>query len=164
MRSRATRLTLLLALAMLGAVLLGSATVLQPAAAAKKPEDPNAYVITAVLDQGMWGGFGGSFRVRGVIDDRGSAGMGDDLLRLYGDHGNINILLKVPTKWAFTIVKGTGDYSGLVGLEGTYTFTVNRKKQGKPPKWEDNAAHGAVEPAASTYATYTYTLEGTVAR
>lgn len=167
MTSRAKGLTWTIGVAVLVAVIAGSVMAREPATAAKKPTDPNAYVITAVLDQGLYGNWSGSFKAQGAIEDRGSAGIGGwdpDLLLLYGDRGNMKIRLTVPTYWEYTIEEATGDYAGLIGLEGTYTFSVKHKKQGKPPKWEDNTACGAVQPAAPTYTTYTYTLEGSVAQ
>jgi len=167
MTSRAKRLTFILGVAALVAVTAGLVIAPNAAVAAKKPADPNAYVITASLDQMLYGNWGGSFKAQGAIDDRGSAGingMDSKLLLLYGEHGNMKVRLTVPTYWEYRIEEATGDYEGLVGLGGTYTLSVNSKKTGKPPKWEDNAARGTAEPATSTYTTLTYTLEGSVAQ
>jgi len=167
MASRAKRLTFTIGGLALVAVIVGGVLAPGPAAAAKKPTDPNAYVITAVLDQGLYGNWGGSFRAEGAIDDRGSAGIcgiDPDLLLLYGEHGNMKIRLEAPTFWEYTIEEATGDYAGLVGLGGTYMLSANHKKDGKPPKWEDQAARAAPQPATSTYTTLTYTLEGSVAQ
>jgi hypothetical protein len=161
MMRRATGLTLVLDLAVLGAVLLGSATVLEPAAAAKKPEDRNAFVVTAALKQYIWTA-GGSFKATGAIADAGPAtggpGVPPDELVLYGEQGSIRISLDEPDYFEFTIDGGTDAYSELAG-GGTYTVEVNWKKPGKP---QDLAATATRQKASSTLATWRYRLEGTV--
>jgi len=159
MASTAKRLTVVLGPAVLGAVLLGSATVPEPAAAAKKTEDPNAFVVTAALKQYIWSAEG-SFKATGAIADsgraRGGPGVPPDELILYGELGKIRILLDEPDYLEFRIIGGTHAYSGLAG-RGTYTIEVNWKKPGKP---QDLTA--TRQKASSTLATWRYRLEGAV--
>jgi hypothetical protein len=161
MTGRAKRLTLMLSVTALVAGLLGSATVPEPAAAAKKPEDPNAFVVTAALKQYIWTAEG-SFKATGAIADsgpaRGGPGVPPDELVLYGEHGNIRILLDEPDYFEFKIDGGTGAYSELDG-GGTYTVEVNWKKPGTP---HDLSATAARQKASSSLATWRYRLEGTV--
>lgn len=137
MTSRAKRLTLILGVAALIAVITGSVLRPEPAAAAKKPRDPDAFTIAVTLRETTWS-TSGSFTATGAIEDSGAATAPSAIphaeLALQGESGDIYISLNNPVSWQFTIAMGTGAYADLSG-SGTYTFDVRRKKNGTAT-WE----------------------------
>jgi hypothetical protein len=156
MASRAKRLTFIVgAVGLMAAVAVGVIAP-EPAAAAKKVKDPNAFVITATVRQYTWH-TEGEFRATGAIDDSGWAcgqPLGQYLL-LEGEFGDIFIDVLAPHWEEFSVVWGTSIYEGLTG-SGTYTVSITYKKGDK--KMHD----GNYLPPSQLVSTWKYRLEGTV--
>jgi hypothetical protein len=123
MASRAKRL--MVEVVAVVAVSAGAILAAEPAAAAKKVTDPNAFVITATVKQGTWS-MTGSWRATGAIEGSGSAIVYYPYrLDLYGEGGSLLISLDDPAWWDFTTSGGTGAYAGVTG-SGTFAHDVSR--------------------------------------
>jgi hypothetical protein len=131
MTSRAKRLTFIVTVAALAAVIVGGILAPEPAAAAKKDKPTNEFTIKAGL---FW--YAGDFTATGAIADSGLAWGGGTALSLDGALGTINIDLH--DDGTFTIAGGTVAYEGLKGA-GTYTvkskWIVDKKKPMDDPIW-----------------------------
>jgi hypothetical protein len=156
MTSRAKRLTLVISAAALTAGIVAGVLAPEPAAAAKKLKDSDAFVITATVKRYTWHNTG-DFSASGAIVDSGAAygqPLGEYLL-LRGELGDIYIDVLAPHWEQFSIVWGTGAYEGLTG-SGAYTVSINYKKGDR--KMHD----GNYLPPSELVSTWKYRLEGTL--
>ncbi len=125
MRGEAKRLTLILGVALLAAVIAGSVIAPELPAA---PKASLEFTITTNEKLVMFGSTG-TFHAKGALRDSGRAEGYDWYpdLELIGEHGTMLITTSVPPgqsgstrEGTFTIVEADGQYGNLVGVTGAY--------------------------------------------